>query len=35
MIVEDVMSTDLIVGYIPGSVKSVLDKLALVSCETS
>ena len=28
MKVEDVMSTELIVGYIPGSVKSVLDKLA-------
>jgi CBS domain-containing protein len=28
MIVEEVMSTDLIVGYIPGSVKSVLEKLA-------
>jgi len=28
MKVEDVMSTELIVGYIPGSIKSVLDKLA-------
>jgi CBS domain-containing protein len=28
MNVEDVMSTDLIVGYVPGTVKTVLEKLA-------
>ena len=28
MIIEDVMSTNLIVGYVPGSIKDVLDALA-------
>ena len=28
MLIEDVMSTDLIVGYVPGSIKDALDILA-------